>query len=107
MSHVKNRDILIGSVAAALAMAITFIARMAMWARSSAADDDDGASATSSARCCSILAPVAALVIQMAISRSREYEADHSGAELLGTGEPLARRSRRSRPTRSRCRCRR
>ena len=105
MSHVKNRDILIGSIAAALAMAITFIARMAMFGAifGGGGRDNEGGNVFG-ALLLTILAPVAAFVIQMAISRSREYEADHSGAELLGTGEPLAARWRRSRPTPSRCR---
>jgi len=93
MSHVKNRDILIGSVAAALAMAITFVARMAMWGAlfgGGGGRDSEGGNVFG-ALMLAILAPIAALMIQMAISRSREYEADHSGAELLGTGEPLAR----------------
>jgi heat shock protein HtpX len=91
MSHVKNRDILIGSIAAALAMAITFLARMAMWGAIFGGGGDDERGNVFGALMLAILAPVAAFVIQMAISRSREYEADHSGAELLGTGEPLAR----------------
>jgi heat shock protein HtpX len=93
MSHVKNRDILIGSVAAALAMAITFVARMAMFGAlfgGGGGRDNQGGNVFG-ALLLTILAPVAAFVIQMSISRSREYEADHSGAELLGTGEPLAR----------------
>jgi heat shock protein HtpX len=93
MSHVKNRDILIGSVAAALAMAVTFVARMAMFGAlfgGGGGRDGEGGNAFG-ALLLTILAPVAAFVIQMSISRSREYEADHSGAELLGTGEPLAR----------------
>jgi heat shock protein HtpX len=92
MSHVKNRDILIGSIAAALAMAITFIARMAMFGAifGGGGRDNDGGNVFG-ALLLTILAPVAAFVIQMAISRSREYEADHSGAELLGSGESLAR----------------
>ena len=92
MSHVKNRDILIGSVAAAMAMAITFIARMAMWGAlfGGGGRDNEGGNVFG-ALLLAVLAPVAAFVIQMSISRSREYEADHSGAELLGTGEPLAR----------------
>jgi heat shock protein HtpX len=92
MSHVKNRDILIGSIAAALAMAITFIARIAMWGAifGGGGRDNEGGNVIG-ALLLAVLAPVAAFVIQMSISRSREYEADHSGAELLGTGEPLAR----------------
>jgi heat shock protein HtpX len=93
MSHVKNRDILIGSVAAALAMAVTFVARMAMFGAlfgGGGGRDSEGGNVFG-ALLLTILAPVAAFVIQMSISRSREYEADHSGAELLGTGEPLAR----------------
>jgi len=93
MSHVKNRDILIGSVAAALAMAITFVARMAMFGAlfgGGGGRDNQGGNVFG-ALLLTILAPVAAFVIQMSISRSREYEADQSGAELLGTGEPLAR----------------
>jgi heat shock protein HtpX len=92
MSHVKNRDILIGSVAAALAMGITFIARMAMWGAmfGGGGDDDDGGNIFG-VLAMAILAPIAAMLIQMALSRSREFEADRSGAELLGDGEPLAR----------------
>jgi heat shock protein HtpX len=92
MSHVKNRDILIGSVAAALAMGITFIARMAMWGAmfGGGGDDEDGGNIFGLIAM-AILAPIAAMLIQMAISRSREFEADRSGAELLGDGEALAR----------------
>ncbi|MEP6623241.1 MAG: M48 family metalloprotease [Acidimicrobiia bacterium] len=92
MSHVKNRDILIGSVAAALAMAVTFVARIAMWGAlfGGGGRDNEGGNVIG-ALLLAVLAPVAAVVIQMGISRSREYEADHSGAELLGSGESLAR----------------
>ncbi len=92
MSHVKNRDILIGSVAAALAMAVTFVARIAMFGAlfGGGGRDNEGGNAIG-ALLLVVLAPVAAVVIQMGISRSREYEADHSGAELLGSGESLAR----------------
>lgn len=92
MSHVKNRDILIGSVAAALAMAITFVARMAMWgAMFGGGGSDNDRGNVFGALLLAILAPIAAGIIQMAISRSREYEADRSAALLIGTGEPLAR----------------
>ena len=92
LSHVKNRDILIGSVAAALAMGITFVARMAMWGAmfGGGGDDRDGGNIFG-VLAMVILAPIAAVLIQMALSRSREFEADRTGAELLGDGEPLAR----------------
>jgi heat shock protein HtpX len=90
ISHVRHRDILISSVAAAVAMAITFIARMAMWsAIFGGGDDDDGGGLAGILML--VLAPVAAVLIQMAISRTREFEADRGAAELIGTGEPLAR----------------
>ncbi|HEV8295784.1 MAG TPA: zinc metalloprotease HtpX, partial [Acidimicrobiales bacterium] len=90
LSHVRNHDILISSVAAAIAMGITFIARMLMWgAMFGGRDDRDGNPIAMLALV--ILAPIAAMFLQMALSRSREFEADRSGAELLGTGEPLAR----------------
>lgn len=93
LSHVRHRDILIGSVAAAIAMGITFAARMAMWGAmfGGGGDDDDDRPNPIAILALALLAPVAAMVIQMAISRSREFEADRSAAELLGTGEPLAR----------------
>lgn len=90
ISHVKNRDILIGSVAAAVAMGITFIARMAMWGGMFIGGGRDNNGGIVGILAMAILAPIAAMLLQMALSRSREYEADHSGAELLGTGEPLA-----------------
>jgi len=92
LSHVRNRDILIGSVAAAVAMGITFVARIAMFGAifGGGGDDDDGGGIFG-LLALTILAPIAAVLLQMALSRSREFEADHDGAELLGTGEPLAR----------------
>jgi heat shock protein HtpX len=90
ISHVKNRDILIGSVAAAVAMGITFVARIAMWG-SMFGDDREGGGNIFVILAVSILAPLAAGLLQMALSRSREFEADRSGARLLHDGEPLAR----------------
>jgi heat shock protein HtpX len=91
ISHVKNRDILIGSVAAAVAMGITFVTRIAMWGAMFGGDDDDGPGNIFVLLALAILAPLAAAILQMALSRSREYEADRSGARLLNDGEPLAR----------------
>jgi heat shock protein HtpX len=91
LSHVENRDILISSVAAAVALGITFVARMAMWgAIFGGGNDRDGGNAFG-AIAMAILAPIAAGMMQMALSRSREFQADASGAELLHDGEPLAR----------------
>ncbi|WP_248961905.1 zinc metalloprotease HtpX [Sphaerisporangium perillae] len=85
LSHVYNRDILISSVAAALATIITYCSYIAVFFGGSA-DDDDGPGFIG-ALFMMILGPVAAGMIQMAISRSREYQADESGALL--TGDPL------------------
>jgi heat shock protein HtpX len=91
LSHVGNRDILIGSVAASIAMAITFVARMAMWGAIFGGGGRDRNRNPMGELALALLAPVAAMLLQMALSRSREFEADRSGALLLGTGEPLAR----------------
>ena len=91
ISHVSNRDILIGSVAAAIATGISFIANMAMWgAMFGGRDDDDGANPIVLILT-AILAPMAAGLLQMALSRSREFDADRSGARLIGDGDALAR----------------
>jgi len=89
ISHVKNRDILIGSVAAAIALAITFVTRIALWGGMLGGDDEGGNILVVIA--VSALAYLAAMLIQMSLSRSREFEADRSGARLLHDGEPLAR----------------
>ena len=92
LMHVRNRDILIGSVAAAVATAISAIAQMAYFAAlfGGGRDDEDRPNPIA-VLLISMLAPISASLIQMAISRSREFEADRSAAELLGTGAPLAR----------------
>jgi heat shock protein HtpX len=90
LSHVGNRDILIGSVAAAVAMGITFMARMAMWGALFGGGGDRDRNPLGDLALM-ILAPVAATLLQIALTRSREYEADASGARLIGDGEPLAR----------------
>jgi heat shock protein HtpX len=91
LMHVKHRDILIGSVAAAIATAISFIAQIAMFASMFGGRDDEDRPNPFVVLLMSLLAPIAAGLIQMAISRSREFEADRGAAELIGTGEPLAR----------------
>jgi heat shock protein HtpX len=91
LAHVRNRDILIGSVAAAVAMGITFLANMAQWALIFGGGRSEDRENPLAALLMVVLAPVAAALIQAAISRSREFEADASAARLLGTGEPLAR----------------
>jgi heat shock protein HtpX len=91
ISHVGNRDILIGSVAAALALAITFAARMAAFAGLFYGGGRDRGPNIFETLAMLIFAPLAAALLQMALSRSREYEADRSGARLIGDGEPLAR----------------
>lgn len=93
LAHVKNRDILIGSVAAAVAGAIMMLANMARWAAmfgGYSRDRGRGSGNIFGLLAISILAPIAALIIQMAISRSREYLADSTGAKFLHNGMPLA-----------------
>jgi heat shock protein HtpX len=91
LMHVKHRDILIGSVAAAVATAISAIAQIAMYATMFGGRDDEDRPNPIAVLLTAMLAPMAASLIQMAVSRSREYEADRGAAELLGTGQPLAR----------------
>ncbi len=88
LTHVKNRDILIGTIAATIVGTITFLARMAGWAMmfGGGRDDDDGDLISS--LLLMILAPIAAVLLQLAISRSREFMADAGGAKI--SGKPLA-----------------
>jgi heat shock protein HtpX len=90
LAHVRNRDILIGSVAAAIGMGITFAARIAMWGAIFSGGNNRDRNPIGELAF-AILAPIAAAVIQAAVSRSREFQADESAAKLIGTGEPLAR----------------
>lgn len=88
LGHVLHRDILISSVAATIAGAITFLARMAMWGAmfgGAGRDDDDNRGGALGFVLMAILAPIAALFIQMAISRTREYDADAASAKYCGT----------------------
>src|ERR1700716_4017537 len=93
-AHVRNRDILISSVVAVLAGTITLIANMAQWALMFGGfggrdeRDSQGAGGIVAGLLMIILAPIAATLIQLAVSRSREFEADHTGAEV--SGDPMA-----------------
>jgi heat shock protein HtpX len=97
LAHIKHRDTLISSVAATFAGAITMLADMAMWGMMFAGltgqgddEEDGGIAGMVGAVLMMILAPIAAMIIQMAISRSREYLADAGGARILGDPLPLA-----------------
>ena len=93
LGHVRNRDILTSAIVATLAGAITFIARMVFWGEmfgfGGGGNDREGGAL--SALAMMILAPLAAILIQLAISRSREYEADATGAHITGNPQGLAR----------------
>jgi len=87
LAHIKHRDILTSSVAATIASAITLLARFAIFVPIGGRDSNGGGL---SALLMLILAPIAAMIIQMAISRSREYAADEGGAEISGNPNALA-----------------
>lgn len=87
LAHVKSRDILTGTIAATLVGTITYIAQMAGWALMFGRNDDDDNGGLSSLALL-IVAPIAATLLQLAISRSREYSADEGGAAI--SGKPLS-----------------
>jgi heat shock protein HtpX len=91
LAHVKHRDILISTIAATLAAAISYLAQMAQWAMifGSRREDDEGGNPIA-ALIMMIVGPIAALIVQMAISRSREYAADEGGAKLAGNPRYLS-----------------
>ena len=94
LSHVKNRDVLISTVAATLAGAITYLAHMAQWAAmfgGRSRDDEEGGSNPIAMILLAVLAPIAALLVQMAVSRSREFQADATGARVAGRPWGLAK----------------
>jgi heat shock protein HtpX len=86
LAHVANRDVLISTIAATMAGAITYLAHMAQWAAifGGRRDDDEGGTNPIAAMLLAVLAPLAAMIVQLAVSRAREYQADASGARLAG-----------------------
>ena len=91
LAHVQNRDILVGTIAATFAGAISMIGNMLQWGAMMGAgrnDDEEGSSGFIGSLVLAIIAPIAAMLIQMAVSRSREYLADETGARICG--RPLA-----------------
>ena len=95
LAHIKHRDILISSIAAVMAGALTHVAHMLQFSMMFGGlggrdDEDSGAGGLVGMIAMMILAPLAAMLIQMAISRSREYEADRGGAEICGRPQSLA-----------------
>ena len=90
-AHIKNRDILVSSIAAMVAGAISAIANVLQFSLLFGGDDEDsGPLGLIGTLATIVLAPLAAMLIQLAVSRQREYLADATGAQLLGRGEPLA-----------------
>ncbi len=112
LAHVKNRDVLVSTIAATLAGAITYLAHMAQWAAmfgGRASDDEERGGNPLALILMAVLAPLAAMLVQLAVSRAREFQADATGARVAGRpgGSPAPSRSssaptrpRRWRPTR-------
>jgi heat shock protein HtpX len=91
LAHIKNRDILVSTIAATIAGAISYLAQMAQWAMifGGRRDDDEGGNPIA-ALVMMIVAPIAAMLVQLAISRTREYGADAGGARIVGNPLYLA-----------------
>ena len=91
LAHIKHRDMLTGTIVATIAGAISMLAQMAQWSMifGGRRDDDDGGSPIVSL-VMMIVAPIAAMIVQMAISRTREFEADKGGAQIAGSASGLA-----------------
>lgn len=92
LAHIRNRDVLVGTIAAAFAGAITMIANIIQWGAifGMGGDDDEGGLGFIGAILLAIIAPIAATIIQLAISRSREFMADETGARMAGNAGGLA-----------------
>ena len=90
LSHVKNRDTLVGTIAATIGGAISFLAQMGQWQLFFGGGDDEHGGGGFGTLLAVILAPIAAMIIQLAVSRGREYRADSSGASLTHDPEGLA-----------------
>ena len=92
LAHVGNRDILITSIATAVATGISYLASAILWMPflGGSGDDEDGGPGLLGLLVTALIAPLAATILQLTLSRSREYEADAAGARLLGDGRPLA-----------------
>lgn len=93
IAHIKNRDTLIATIAAALAGAITWIAHVAQWGLifgMGRGDDEESPAGAIGSLLMIILAPIAAMLIQLAISRAREFQADATGAQIAGRADGLA-----------------
>jgi heat shock protein HtpX len=98
LAHVKHRDILISTIAATIAGAISYLSQMAQWAMifgGRGGNDEEGGSNPIAALVMMIVGPIAALIVQMAISRSREYSADEGGARIAGNPRYLSRALRK------------
>lgn len=91
LAHVKNRDILVSSIAAVLASAISFIGNMSLFGGLSNNDEDNSPLTGIFALVAALILPIAATIIQFAISRQREFGADETGAKTIGSGKSLAK----------------
>ena len=91
LAHVKNRDVLIATIAAVLASVISFIANMAMFGGFGGRDSEENRGGGMLGLVFALLMPIGASIIQMAISRQREFGADETGARTIGSGESLAK----------------
>lgn len=91
LAHVKNRDVLVATIAAVLASTISFLSNMAMFGGMSNDEEDSNPAAGIIGLIVALFVPLGASIVQMAISRQREFGADETGAKTIGDGDPLAR----------------